>query len=482
MQLRLKKIIAVGIALMIALKLFTFGIHFPLTDRARGDAFQYIFIANHFSDYPSDILGYAGDRTVGFPLFEYLIRQFLGLFTSINVAMSEAHFVLWIQIICTTMLIIHLVTAWYFSAWARTVNLVKSDNGVLLLFVFLASYPAMIGLTTTPLTDTLATDLILCATILLDSSLKTNKKYRALLFSVTAGLIFGFSILVRPGSIIALAVAFAIIVLITFFIGSRKTNLIFASILACVAILMPFVHNCTGKFSTVCLQNPHTFESTLSAQVGLKGTRTLWSKVPVNKDPEGIPTLPDDTMVKNYYRRCHLTAIVGLQESSLTGCLLSRPLALPAYVVKKWMGLFDHFRFTPYLDLKTPLWILWLSRAYDVLAWIGLALIFITPFKATRRLSGFSSDGFSISNITPVLLFAYSLIMLAQHTLLHVEERYGFPLIPVCAVALIAYCEAVARQKQSIDWRKTIPLGLYCLFVAALFIIQTIIWDHTVFY
>jgi hypothetical protein len=82
-------------------------------------------------------------------------------------------------------------------------------------------------------------------------------------------------------------------------------------------------------------------------------------------------------------------------------------------------------------------------------------------------------------NITPALLTIYALLMLGQHTIMHVEDRYGFPIIPLCAIALAVYGERAIRQYQSFTWRNDGFLVLYCGLAWATFIAQIIIWDNT---
>ena len=474
MLLRHKRLLAIGVASIIGLVLFTTGLHYPPEARVRGDAYHYLLIASQLGSVES-LFTYAGDRTIGLPFFEYVIKKFLGDHGEINMLQ-------WVDAICLTLFLTHIVTAWFFSTWARKTNLLKSNNAVLLLFVFLATFPALIGHTTSPLSDTLAIDLLLCGVVSAEAALSKNKIYGALLFSAAAGLFFGFSMLVRPGSAIALAIASAFALLIAALTGRRTTIVICTSILACIALIAPSAYHCEQKYGKWCQQNPSTFNAVASAQAGLKGARTVWNKGGINPAPEGVPTLPDSIMFNNYYHRCHLSSIVGLGDTSLTGCLLARPLALPAYVVKKWIGLFDHFRFTPYLEDHTPTWLLWLSRAYDSIAWAGLALAFVILIKVARRPARHHLKNFLISNITPVVLGVYSVVMLAQHTILHTEDRYGFPLIPLCTVIFFNYGEAAVLQLRLGRWPMLASAAIVCLVAVTIFITQIVSWDQTVFY
>jgi hypothetical protein len=455
--------------------LYQFGLSYPPAFRVRGDAYEYLVIASNLDSF-SAVLSYAGDRTVGFPFFEFMIRKVLEAFAPSKNPVRE-----WVNAICAVLLITHFVTAWIFSAWVRRTNLVKSENTSLLLFFFLATYPALIGHTTTPLTDTLAIDLILCALASIETALKEENLYKTVLFTGIAGSLFGLSILVRPGSIVGVTAALFVGGLIALFAKRRKGVVIGATIIGCMAILAPTCFNCTQKYGRVCLQSTQVGVFIASAQVGLRGARTLWNKgglVPGHV----APILPDDIMVSNYFSRCHLKSIFGVDESSLIGCVATRPLAAPAFVIKKWIGLFDHFRFTPYVEQHTPFWLRWLSRTYDSLAWIGLALFFLALSQAPKLAARPDAKEILARNITPVMLIIYSISMLALHTILHVEDRYGFPVIPLCTVMLFIYGERAVEKYRSFGIRSVILLVLYCILAWTLFVTQIIVWDNTDFY
>ena len=469
-----KRIISLGISVIVALKLFSFGLSFPSYPfRLTGDAYSYLDIAKHFTDW-SSVLSFAGDRTVGFPFLEFLVQKVVSLFTSQNNVLA------WINSIGLALLVTHIATAWFFARWARNANLVQTENMMLVLFIFFATYPALIGHTTVPLSDTLATDLVVCALVSLHAALAINIGKQAFLWTGLSAFFWGFAILVRPGNLWGVTAALAAGMVLSLLIARNKAAVICATALGCILLLAPFSYNCTQKYGSLCLQSPTTFEPLRSAQSGLRGARTLWEMTSLASGQ--IPTLPDDIMFTNYFQRCQLQTIVGIDDSSLTGCLITRPLALPAYTVKKWIGLLDHFRFTPYLEKATPFWLRWLSRAYDSMAWIGLALFFVMLFQATKPAHRAAIKDRLITPITPALLIVYSVVMLAQHTALHVEDRYGFPIIPLCAVVLAAYAEKSIQSYRTFGFQKVVPWALYCISAWAIFIAQIIIWDNTTYY
>ena len=470
MRQQLKAMLVVAITAAIAIKLFSFGLNYPLEFRIRGDAYQYLAVAEQFDNFAS-IWAYAGQRSVGMPFLEFLVKRALVTFTSANTIRA------WVDAICALLLFLHLSTAWLFARWTKNIGLIHSENGNLLLFAFLGTYPALIGHTTAPLTDTLAIDLVLCATMALDASLKEKRTSSSLVLSYLSAILFGFLILVRPASLLGVGAALAVGGLISL-IGQRNRSWRIAiAALGCAILVTPFVSNCTQTYGHVCLQTMVP-DFSKDAQSGLAGGRTLWSRG--YTETGIIRTLPDQTMATNYASRCNLTSFVGITENSLTGCLLSRPLAVPAYIGKKWVGLFDHFRFTPFLEEQTPGWLRWLSRAYDSLSWIGFALLLFSILRMATPQGRSQIKSIIVENIAPAILICYSLLLLGQHTFIHIEERYGFPIIPLCATALIMYIEQGIQQYRSFNWRNHGPLILYCSIAWATFITQIIIWDNTV--
>lgn len=470
MNQTLRTFSVISITTVIAIKLFAFGLSYPMTLRVAGDAHQYLSVANQFDSFAS-VWNYAGIRSVGLPFLEFTIKQALLAFTSADT------FSAWVDTICAALLVTHVATVWFFSVWARKTHLIGSVGGSLSLFAFLGTYPAFIGHTTLPLTDTLAVDLALCGGMALEAAFGQKKLLRASILAGLCALSFAGLILVRPGSIVGVAAALAVAAAMSLYGNRRKTALIGIAALGCFAMMAPFVSNCAQKYGGLCVQSMVP-EFPQDAQAGLMGARTLWARGYTNTGV--IRTLPDETMVANFSSRCQLTSLLGLDESSLTGCLLARPFAIPAYVGKKWIGLFDHFRFTPFLETQTPYWLRWLSRAYDSLSWVGLSLFFLSVITVAREEARARLKSLLADSITPALLTVYSLTMLAQHTIMHIEERYGLPLIPLCATVLVMYGERAIHKFPAFQRRTDGMLLLYCCLAWATFIGQISIWDNMV--
>ncbi len=456
-------------AIAIALKLFAFGVGLPLNLRVLGDAYGYLVIADGLKTL-ADGFTFAGDRTIGFPIFEFAVHNVVGLLT------SSANLQQWVDAICLALLITHLIATWTFARWAKNTDLLKSENAPHLLFLFLATCPVLIGHTTTPITDTLAVDLLLLAVVATESVFQAQHRLTIALYSALAACAFASVILVRPSNMPGVGVALFVVAGTSWFGARRNAIRVGAIALGCVFFLSPFYLNCTQKYGSVCLQSPATFNPILSAQEGLKGARTLWAGLPWTL-PGQLPIVPDSFMVENYYSQCHIATIAGLSDTSLTGCLLYRPLTTPILVVKKWIGLFDFFRFTPYLEAATPSSLRWLSRAYGALAWIGFAYSFLALYRWMRRESLSDMKLTLIKNPAPLLLIWFTAVTLAQHTALHVEERYGFPLIPLCGLVLIMFGEAVVTRARTTGWGSAAPIGAFCATALVVFLVQVLAWD-----
>lgn len=456
----------------ITLAFFWLGLGYPLGLRVRGDALAYLKIADSLGGVAS-AWTYAGDRTIGFPLFEFAIHEALSIFSPTVYLLS------WINTIGAVMLAIHLAASWLYAFWAHSARVIRSRTTAYVLFAFLATNPALIGHTTSPLSDTFSVDLILLGLVALSSALAVERVRVCLWQCGLAATCLGFSVLVRPASLLALFSA----LLVYSAVAMRGTHTLKLSFLAVgmgiVLVLAIPSWNCTEKYGRVCLQSPKTFNPNLSMQDGLRGARLMWSRH--NPFPGTLPMVTDEIMFNNYYKQCQISSSFGFGDTSLMGCLLARPLTLPAFVAKKWIGLFDFFRFTPYMENQTPPWLRNVGRAYGALAWLGLIFCFVYLFSLLKHRVRSNARSDLASNAALVFLAVFSLVVLAQHTALHTEERYGFPLIPICSVVLFRYCEWAIFKFRTGEWRTVAILLFMCLVSVALFVAQINAWDSLSF-
>lgn len=465
-----KDILVISSAFVIALKLFLYGLSMPVNLRVLGDAAGYLRIAIDLRTF-SDILNFSGERTIGFPFLEFIVRQAYDLLA------VDDYMLGWVNAVCITLFILHLIAAWCFSRWARVTHLIKTNAAAYIIFMLLATCPVLIGHTTTPITDTFAIDLILFSLMFTEKAIRTTHLYKSASYSIISSALFAMTILVRPSYMPGILLALVVTLAVSLFCKLRMVAIIAAIAVGCMVAVIPYYFNCSQRYGELCLQSPATFNPVLSAQEGLKGARMLWAKLPLMQ-PGHFPIVKDEFMVNNFYTRCHLSTIVGLSEASLTGCLMSRPVATVAFVTKKWVGLFDHFRFTPYLELATPIGLVWLSRAYGSIAWIGLGLILLRSIQLVREKNVAEIRSVLATNATLLMLICFSVAMLAQHTALHVEERYGFTLLPICYLMFIIFCEEKALTIRLSGWRSFLPFLLLCIALILLFILQITAWDN----
>lgn len=463
------EILTVGVGVTIALLLFAFGLNYPLQSRVNGDALEYLRIADSLSNLDT-IASYAGTRTIGFPLFERGVYQIVALF-------GEPVFVLrWVNSVGLTMLTMHIVATWLFSRWTQTSGVIRQDRTRRIVFLMLATFPALIGHTTTPLTDTFTVDLVLIGLLFYNGSLRATTARWSVLWALSGGVILGFATLVRPGSSFGLAIA----LLVCFFVSLRSQatrQLASACILAGFFVtLLPSTINCSNKYGSVCLQSPKTFDSALHIQSGLRGARVLWRQS--DRLPDPIPVLTDELMYESFYKQCRIDSVIGADKNSFTGCLLATPHAVPFFLLKKWIGLFDYFRFTPYLEARTPNWLQLLSRFYGMVAWIGLcfSLVLLCRFALIRKKIEASNSHYL--NLDLIFISTYSLIMLAQHTVLHPEERFGFPLIPMCVVVFFVMADKFLSERHRVQSFELYFFVLYGCMASGVFAWQVKAWDH----
>lgn len=451
----------------VALLLFSFGLTFPLQARVNGDALEYLRIADTLSSWDV-IADYAGTRTIGFPLFERGVYQVIALFT-------EPVFLLpWINLVGVIILTVHIVSTWMFSFWALWIGAILARSTRRIMFLVLASFPVLVGHTTAPVTDTFTVDLVLIGILVFYSSGHAKSVSVASLFAFCSGLIFGFATLVRPASLFSLSFAFLVCGFVSLrgSVSGRVASV--CAFVGFVVVLVPSATSCFEKFGSVCIQSPKTANLPFSMQEGLQGARVLWTQA---TNVDSIPLLADEAMSENFYKKCKVGSLFGIDRTSFTGCLLSEPQWVPVLILKKWIGLFDYFRFTPYLENGTPDWLRLLSRVYGAVAWAGFcfSLLFAVRLLASPRKLPIQDWS---QNLSMVLLTVYSAVMLGQHTVLHTEERYGFPLIPLSVVVFFKVVEDCRYGRDGIQSAWPRIFVIFGFVTIGVFALQVSAWDE----
>jgi hypothetical protein len=145
---------------------------------------------------------------------------------------------------------------------------------------------------------------------------------------------------------------------------------------------------------------------------------------------------------------------------SLFDCYKMNQYALVRYFSRRLIGLFDIRAINPYAVSVTPIRIAWINRAYGLLAFVGLPLIALLTVTQIFR-----------GNPWEYLLLPLAYVVVQVN--FHVENRYIFPVIPIClyvAVAALSGCTYRRAWSLGVIWIGAIMLG-------AAFISVVMAWD-----
>ena len=462
----------------LAIGLFYYGINVPFAFRLRGDAWSYMDIAHQFTTF-SEALHYVGERTPGFPLFDYL---FLYLDSNSNFLSKINH-------ICLTLFIVHEFTAlWTCFVCVKCRLFTTSSIFFGLLFLALAAYPAIVMHTTTPLSDVFGMDLLLIGFSLFAWAADTTSEFgRTSMWvcTILSGLISGsalsYAILVRPAYWLGV-VGFLVVYILMIGVNrlqSRQLNYD-RSMLMCIVIILtmlvvirPVMDHCKVIYHALCLQDPRTFLALEHMKVGLGSARTAWN---YNSGPAGVvPSYPDAFLVKNFQNRCPVISFTGgikNDNSNLVSCLAHAPHLAVIYFIKKVTGLFDTFRMTPYTENMTPVWYLWVARIFSSIAFVGFWILLWEGIKGTYQLVVYRKSVSALIAAT----WCFCIIQVSVHSVLHVEERFAFPWIPFCMIAFFLKIKKIQEKKYSnnLNW---MWLNFAALVIIGYFI-EVLVWDY----
>jgi len=227
-------------------------------------------------------------------------------------------------------------------------------------------------------------------------------------------------------------------------------------------IILPALLNGQEAYGTPALQNP-AFQKActlVSMRCGLYSVRVFWSFKHFASLP--LPGIRDPFLSETY----------GPSEQevdsprSLVVCLFSKPGALPFYIGKKTIALFDEPHLHPYLVDETPPWFSELQRGFGAAAFCGFITLLMTllshPFLKLKP----------VWIGLPWATFVVLTIMV--HGVMHVEGRYGFPAIPLSLVSLFLGFQELRR-------RNPVVFGCWIvvmLVAAGMFIYQVHAWDR----
>jgi hypothetical protein len=461
----------------VACALFAWGLRLPLHRRVAGDAREYLWIASQFEDLHG-MLAYVGDRAVGFPLLAFGVREILGVFIGPPSPLA------WANAICIFIFALHLLASVAAVSLATKYRLIESRVARSGLFALLVSFPAFVGHTTTPLTDTCSAGVVLLAIWMSDRALSRREGTIALIDAVVAGTLWALSALIRPGYVLPMWSALLVLAVLALRIDRRAFVVALGILISASAMVAPFAFRCQQRFGELCLQNPNSFEIGRHARMGMKGARLLWfhrnwvfDEFPIV--PDEFPILPDQFMFENFYTQCRPERFVGIADDSVTGCMLRRPHLVPAYLAKKWIGLHDHFRFQPYAEPATPVWLRRLSRSYDACAWIGFVFAWFWLFVWLRqRLQARAFPWQASLGIAACVFFS---LMLAEHTFLHAEDRFSLSWMALCCASFVRLVETISARFVQRRWSQVEAYLAVAAIVLIVFALQIAAWDRVQF-
>ena len=458
---------------VLGLAWFLLLVEFPMEYRVRGDALGYLRIAFGFPSL-ADALAYVGERSVGFPLTLYALKESYLLFFPTGTAAGLVNF------ITAVLFCIHVSSSLLFFFTARKY---ASSRGVDLhwaLGAILLAYPGIVAHTTVPLTETFCADLVMAgfAAALWGSG---ASGWRTWVGGILGGCFLGFAVLCRPSfePAAALAVVLWPLAALTLplpplagWAQTMRSRLVLPNFRAAIAFavgfaacIVPAEWHCSERFGSRCLIEAQRYQREIlsSVRIGTYSPRAYWSRHAGDGDGcgSGCRALRDETLAATWAVSCQPTAdAVGY---GLPGCFVRRPDLGALFLGKKMLALFDSYHFQPYTVDMTPRWARLWSRPFGAAAYAGFMLAFVLLVLALRDRSW--------RELVPLLAFtlAFGLV----HSLTHTEGRYGYGAVPGALLSLFWLLGSSGMQPGR---RRVVYAAAILLAVA--FLVQTSLWDR----
>ena len=302
--------------LVVAASWFLYVCSVGLPNRVRGDAVAYLHVVAA-AESVVDVLGWAGERTLGFPLFLYVIRSVFELVTPL----TDATLAAFVNTVAGILFGIHVAASLFF--FGRMQTIVRSSLGLALHPVtlsLLVAYPGLVAYTTVPLTDTLAADLLMVGTALLAGSRVAF-----------AGLALGALVLVRPSALVVTAALLLAALAQAAWRARGRVPALAIALLVWSGLVGLQALNCTRAYGEPCLTEPAVTRKALGESIawGTTSARHYWSRW--SGDVEGRVTVPDPLLTRVLGATCPAHTLLG--GDGLLACLVTHPLAYPAMVV-----------------------------------------------------------------------------------------------------------------------------------------------------
>jgi hypothetical protein len=412
------------------------------------------------------------ERAMGYPTLLAFHRGFLALINLKSLDSVDAS--------------LFTVLAFYFGSsyfFYRSLLSIGLNLHPIVLFLLLA-HPGLTSHAALPLTDTLATSLVMVtssAIIRAGGNWTRNGRKYALL----AGIALGATVLVRPSFQIPVAGCIGVWMFVSawraftdsrnrmttssnwpdrFKIDWRFMALPMLALAAMTVMITPQVYSCSSKFKLLCYQSPliNSQGAANGLNIGMYGART-YSLLASKKHASGLPSTSDAFYEKHFGAGCFVEA--AKIPASLVKCYVHRIPYLPLYFWKKLIGLADNFHLNTYAATITTDGQVTYNRLFSVLTFLGnvccLAILAWTIFRRRWNESWFVPLGFYATYLALSVVF-------------HVESRFGFPTIPFALVALTYVCQKYFFGR-SRKMRVLLAAGLLLLIVN--FYSQVHEWD-----
>jgi hypothetical protein len=431
------------------------------------DSLEYITLTNKltswtqaFSDY-SAMTGHYVHRTMGYPVFLYLHKQWVAL---LDIPMD------WVDLSLFTNLALHFASSVFLFRSLKYIGMKIHPIALFLLLV----HPGLTSHAALALTDSLAASLFMLIVGCLARTVGRTDK-GALGYAAAAGLLAGFAVLVRPSLSTAVmgffafwAVWLAVRVLRQKLSPKRRWSVIVP--LATVPLvfiasygvgLQPQYSLCEKAFGTRCFLKPGYIDEQMMNTLEMGVVSARWySLVGSRINANGLIKVPDDLMVENYASVCIFKT--ETVKKDLIHCYWSNIGTMPFYIGKKLVGLFDNFHLNTYSTYVTSPTVLFVNRAFGVAAFVGFM---ICLFLFGKNVVKFEDP--------IVLLLGLPVFYVVLSTIPHVESRYGFPAVPFAIFAIVALTERILKQgPRRSKWQLAAAAA-----AALAFLIQVHEWD-----
>jgi len=439
----------------IAYLLFYYAVSLPPLLRIRGDAYQYLNIANSFASI-HDAITYVGDRTYGFPLFLYLIKIIFSP-TNANDWATKASYI---------QFSIHILASLCFYKFflQNIFKQVKLSNiFAALVCGVIICYPTVVANTSIQLVDTLGLDLLLFVVVLYKASFIFQRRIITFIIAGFCGLLLGYTIMVMPLLWPPAIILYIVSIVEKFGSSFKHPNRIVIFISMTIGVLtpiLPTMHQIWSKDHTVGIQNTKYLEYYTKSgfQNGLSNVRVFWStRNPSNKIHPGIY---DPYLTKIYGETCKADSPI-----SVIKCLFSRPLAIPIYFTKKIIAIFDVPYLQSYTVDMTPTWFIPWERLFGMFSFSGFMYLILNTIARPFLKLKVDWLGWNWS--------FFAIFWIGMITFLPIEGRHGFVAIPF-AIASLFLSFATMRQLGA----KFIVAWIYILSISCcLFLYQTYLWD-----